>query len=90
MALLTYYPEMGESKPEAQIEASMSYNGKHYFLYTPLTLSGRGVEHLGVYQSKDLVPQAQYKVGWNKYQVTRKAFDRIKAEHAVSVQILLD
>lgn len=90
MALLTYHPEMKEQKPEAQIEASMAYNGKHYFLYTPLTLAGRGVEHLGVYQSKDLVPQAQHKVGWNKYKVTNKAFDRITAEYAVSYEILLD
>ena len=90
MALLTYYPEMGEKEPKAQIEASMSYDGRHYFLYTPLTLSGRGVEHLGVYQAKDLVRQAQHKVGWNKYQVTRNAFDRFKAEHAVSYEILLD
>lgn len=90
MALLTYYPEMGESKPEAQIEASLSYNGKHYFLYTSLALAGRGVEHLGVYQSHQLPPQGQYKVGWNKYKVTRKAFERIKAQHAVSYEILLD
>jgi len=90
MPLLTYYPEMKETKPEAQIEAHMSYNGKHYFLYTPLTLTGRGVEHLGTYQAKDLVPQAQHKVGWHKYQVTHKAFDKIKAEYAVSYEILLD
>lgn len=90
MALHVYYPEMKEAKPKAQIEASMSYNGRYYFLYTPLALSGRGVEHIGVYQSKDLVPQAQHKTGWNKYQVTRKAFDRIKAEYSVSYEILLD
>ncbi len=90
MALLTYHPEMGEQKPEAQIEASLSHSGKHYFLYTPLTLTGRGVEHLGVYQAKDLSAYAQYKVGWNKYKVTLKAFDRIQAEHAVSYEILLD
>ena len=93
MSLKTYHPEMGEAKPEAQIEASMSHYGKHYFLYTPLTLKpGRGIEHLGVYKASDLapVPAAQRKVGCNKYMVTCKAFDRICAEHAVSYEMLLD
>ena len=48
--LATYYPEMGEAKPLAQIEASLGHYGKHYFLRTPLTLSGRGVELLGQYR----------------------------------------
>ena len=39
-----YTPEMGQSKPEGcQIEASHSYYGGHYFIYTQLEIKGRGI-----------------------------------------------
>lgn len=87
-----YHPEMGQKKPAAQIEAHLAHYGKHYFLDTPLTLKvGRGVEHLGVYTSSQLTPGAgQRRVGWNKYKVTMRAFEAIKAAHSVSLEMLLD
>lgn len=87
-----YHPEMGEAKPQAQIEAHLAHYGKHYYLDTPLTLAlGRGVKHQGVYKSSDLTPGiGQRRVGWNRYEVTIAAFDKIKAAHAVSFEMLLD
>lgn len=84
--LATYHPEMGEVKPLAQIEASLGHYGKHYFLRTPLTLSGRGVELLGTYTKED----SQRVQGWNRYKVTLRAFDAICERYKVSAQILLD
>ena len=86
----TYYPEMGETKPECQIEASRAYYGKHWFLDTPLELKGRGITLLRTYTSKELTPAGQYKVGWHEYQVTERAFDKIKAQYSVSIESLLD
>lgn len=93
MAVKMYYPELGEAKPEAQIEASMAHDGRHYFLTTPLTINpGRGIEFVKTYKSTDLCksPAAQRKVGWNEYFVTLKAYERIKAAYAVSCEVLLD
>lgn len=92
MSLRMYHPEMGETKPDAQIEASMSHYGKHYFLRTPLALGGRGVEYDMTYTAADLipVPAAQRLIGWHRYKVTIKAFERICAQYAVSYEILLD
>lgn len=51
----SYTPEMGQEKPEGcQIEASLAYYGKHYFLDTPLHLKGRGITCLRTYTSKEL------------------------------------
>lgn len=86
-----YYPEMGDKKPVCQMEASLSHNGKHYFIDTPLVLSpGRGIEYLGTYRPQDLTPQGQRKVGWGKYKVTCNAFEKLKREYSVSYQMLLD
>ena len=88
MALLSYHPEMGEFRPEAPIEASLSHYGRHYFLRTPLTLEGRGVTHLGTLAAERLVPGSRL-VGWNEYKVTLAAFERIQAEHDVVTELLL-
>lgn len=84
-----YYPEMNEAKPVAEIEANLSHYGKHYFLTTRLSLSGRGVEFLGTLTSARLVPQAQHKVGMNEYKVTVAAFEKIAAKYSVSRELLL-
>lgn len=86
-----YTPEMGETRPaDAAIDAQLAHYGKHYFLKTPLTLSGRGVEFLGQIKASDLVPAAQHKAGWNEYKVTIKAFERICEQHKVACEHLLD
>lgn len=84
-----YHPEMGEKKPEAQIEASLSHYGGHYFLDTPLDLSGVGIKPMGEYKSSDLTPQGQRKVGWKKYKVTEKAFEKLKDQYSISMEHLL-
>ena len=87
--LRCYYPEMGESKPETQIDARLGHYGKHWFVTSKNELSGRGVKLLEIYRSEDLTPQAQHKVGWFRYKVTQLAFDRICEHHPVSTEILL-
>jgi hypothetical protein len=89
MSLLTYYPEMNQPKPQAQIEASLSYYGKHYFLYTTLTLAGRGIEYLKTCKAEDYRP-GSHRIGQHQYKVTRRAFEAIKAQYDVSYEILLD
>jgi hypothetical protein len=88
MPLLCYHPEMGEARPEAPIEASLSHYGRHYFLRTRLNLKGRGVTHMGVLTESRLVPGSRL-VGWNEYKVTTAAFERICSEHDVSSELLL-
>jgi hypothetical protein len=88
--LKVYTPEMEQRKPIAQIEASLSHYGRHYYLKTPLDLKGRGVKYLDTFTAKDLTPQAQHKVGWHTYKVTENAFRTICQTHAVSMEHLLD
>ena len=84
-----YHPEMGEPRPEGQIDAQLSHGGDHYFLRTPLELQGQGIKFLGVETAASLVPQAQHKVGWRKYKVTVRAFDRICQQYDVVSELLL-
>lgn len=85
-----YYPEMGEIKPFALIEARLGHYGNHWYLKTPLTLkAGRGITHLRTLTSEQLTPQAQSKVGWNKYKVTEKAFEKLCKQYPVSSECLL-
>ena len=81
---------MHEAKPKAQIEASMAHGGKHYFLYTPLELKGRGVTLIQTYKASDLTKYCQHKIGWHVYLVTDRAFDAISQQYAVSYECLLD
>lgn len=86
----TYYPEMKEQKPNTQIEANLSYNGKHYFIDTPLQLKGRGVNFIKTYTSNDLTSFGQRKAGWNSYQVTMNAYAKLEKEYSISNEVLLD
>ena len=84
-----YHPEMGEPKPEAQIEARIGHYGKHWYLKSQIELKGRGVTLQNVLTSNQLTPQAQHKVGWFEYKVTDAAFDKICKQHRVSTEMLL-
>jgi hypothetical protein len=84
----SYYPEMGEAKPAAQIEAHLGHYGKHYYLNTPLTLSGRGIEFLETMTAANLVPGSRM-VGWNRYKVTVKAFEKLAQQYAIVSESLL-
>lgn len=88
--LHTYYPELNESKPEdTEIEVKQSSTNK-YRLVTALILEGRGISHHQTYTAKDLVPQAQHKVGWHVYYVTPKAMETLIEKHIISRELLLD
>lgn len=86
----TYTPEMGQQKPECQIEAQRSYYGKHFFLDTPLELKGRGVTFIKKYSENDFTNTSDHRIGWNEYKVTELAFEKIKAAYTVSIECYLD
>ena len=74
-----YTPEMGQEKPDCQIEASLSYYGGHYHLYTDLELKGRGITSDG----KD-------SKGRNRYTVTTRAYKLLEQQYPISYESLLD
>lgn len=80
-----YHPEMGEAKPVAQMEARLSHYGRHWFIYTPLTLKGRGIVAQGVFIG---VPGSR-RNGWNQYKVTEKAFAALEAKYRIASEMLL-
>ena len=88
--LYCYTPEMGEQKPECQIEAERSYYGKHYHINTPLELKGRGIKKDGVKEAKNLRPNYQYMAGWFEYTVTERAFEKLQESYTISQELLLD
>ncbi|ALS10012.1 hypothetical protein ABE82_26765 (plasmid) [Paenibacillus peoriae] len=74
----THWPELNERKVAAQIDARLSYDGKHYFLRTKLELKGRGIS---------LVDHDKVML---RYKVTIRAFEKIKLEYSISMERLLD
>jgi hypothetical protein len=89
--LTCYHSEMGEKRPEdTQVEARLAHYGKHYYLKTApgIVLAGRGVEFLGVLTADRLVPGSKF-AGWGEYKVTLKAFEQIKQQYRVSMEMLL-
>ena len=83
----SYYPELGERKPEVKMEASLGYYGAHYYVDTPLDLKGRGITPLDA----SWVPGCQKEVeGWKSYRVTKKAFEKLKAQYPIAMERLLD
>ena len=79
-----YTPEMGQSKPEGcQIEASHSYYGGHYFIYTQLEIKGRGITFLEKSRSGR-------REGWNCYRVTNRAFEKLETQYKISMECHLD
>ena len=82
--LYSYWPELGEQKPPAQIEAKMSYYGTHWYLDTPFELTGRGIKYFGKH------PENSKNPGWNHYKVTNRAFEQLKQQYAISELCHLD
>lgn len=74
-----YTPEMGETKPECQIEAQLSYGGRHYFLKTRLTLKGRGITLSSTDDN-----------GFNWYLVTYRSYELLKQQYTISYESCLD
>lgn len=86
----SYTPEMGQQKPECQMEAQLSYYGKHYFVDTPLKLKGRGITLVKQYEEKDFCAPGNHRVGWYGYRVTKNAFEKLKKQYSISMERLLD
>ena len=86
----SYTPEMGDQKPDCQMEAQLSYYGKHYFVDTPLKLKGRGITMIKQYEEKDFCTPGNYRVGWYEYRVTKNAFAKLKEQYSISMERLLD
>lgn len=86
---VSYYPEMNEPKPAAEIEARLSHYGKHWFLSTPLVLKGRGIVHRGTLKASDLTPAGQRRVGWHEYKVTEAAFEKLATKYRIVSESLL-
>lgn len=76
-----YTPEMGERKPDCQIEAQMShYGSSHYHLKTALDLKGRGIK-------KD---DYNYGDNLNRYTVTKLAYEKLQKLYTISYKCALD
>jgi hypothetical protein len=88
----SFTPEMGERKVNCQLEARLSYYGKHYFVDSPTQLpKGRGIEFLSQYDAKRFVNgAANRKVGWFEYKVTTRAFEVLKDNYSISMERNLD
>lgn len=85
----TYTPEMGQKKPEGcQMEASRAHYGKHMYIDTPMTLKGRGITFMKQYKLGE--PLDSRKAGWNQYQVTNLAFEKLKEKYTISMKCCLD
>lgn len=88
--ITNYWPEMGEAKPEAQIEIRNTIGGKSR-LVTKLELPKlRGLTFLQTYRSEDLVPQAQHRVGSHVYEATKLAVRKLAETYTISREMLLD
>lgn len=87
-----YHPEMGEQAPaDTLIFADLSHYGKHWFIRVHPSiprLTGRGVEFMETGTAESLVPGSKF-VGWSRYKVTQKAFERIDATYKTATEMLL-
>lgn len=91
MAIISYCPELGEAKPtRIDGNVTLSHNGKHYFIETPLTLSGIGIAFEQKLRASNLTDQGQYKAGWNVYRVTNRAMNSLRQSYDFARESLLD
>lgn len=88
--IYSYAPEIGQQKPNCQLEAQLSYYGKHYYVDSPIELKGRGITLVKQYKEGDFCKPGNYRVGWYEYRVTTKAFDKLKSQYSISMERLLD
>ena len=79
IGLTTFTPEMGDKKPLADIEATLSYTGSKWRLKTRLELKGRGIR---LHETSE--------DGTNIYYATELAFNKLEQQFAISMECLLD
>lgn len=85
-----FAPEMGEQRPNCQIVAMRSYYGKHYHIYTPLQLKGRGVELVGLVSAMTAQKLFHMENNCVEYLVTARAFEKLQKEYSISMECCLD
>lgn len=95
MPTYAYTPEMNESKPHHKfydMEIRRSYDYRYTYIQTPIELKGRGITKIGTIEAKNYISTAriEYKIGWNEYKVTQKAFDKLEAQYKMVRESLLD
>jgi hypothetical protein len=95
MPTFAYCPEMKEVKPDHRFydaEVQASYDYKYQYITTPLELKGRGITFMGKIDPKNYISadRIAYKIGWNEYKVTRKAFEKLEGEIRMVRETLLD
>ena len=73
-----YTPEMGQGKPDCEIYASLSHDGRHEYLYTDITLHGRGIKFI------------DEKAGEKRYRVTSLAFSKLEKQYTIGRKVHLD
>jgi hypothetical protein len=89
IGLNSYCPEIGQKKPIVQIEGYRLID--HLLLFTPLELKGPGIRFTKKYTDENILGlDNKYKIGWNEYRVSYKAFDLIIKEYAVMIESLQD
>jgi hypothetical protein len=74
----SFTPEMGQRKPNCQMQASIGHYGG-YYIRTPLELKGRGIK---------LVDTSE--TGVNRFKVSDMAFQKLKSEYSISSESNLD
>ena len=80
--LYNFWPELGEKKPDALLEATLSYYGKHWYVDSPFELKGRGI--------KEVPDMHNNKPGFKCYKVTQKAFEKLEQQYAIYQVCWLD
>lgn len=64
----TYYPEMNETRPEGQIEATVG--SSYWYVKTTLEIKGRGITYLNTFKGR-----REYKVTMNAFKALKSKFD---------------
>lgn len=82
-----YTPELGERKPEINMEAFLSHDGKHYCIATPLLLKGRGITEVKANWVNGCKKQIE---NWKSYRVTINAFKKLENQFSIALKCLLD
>jgi hypothetical protein len=74
----SYTPEMGQRKPNCQMQLSIGHYGG-YFVRTKLELKGRGITLVDTSES-----------GERKYKLSDNAFEKLKTQYSISSVSSLD
>lgn len=80
-----YTPEMGQKKPNCQMEAMLCHDGRHYFIWSRFTLKGRGIRPI-----EQTDEEKKERPGIERYYVTDRAIDILKKQYSIAMEFNLD